>query len=435
MKISARRKPAGGLGHHRHRAADKVAVGASPTVEAFRQPAHLREGIQAIAPPGLLPVAHELPARGTVDPGGDERVHDGVLALVDDLKVDPNPPGLDRVEHGGREVTSQGKAALKHHEMLVQEHRAGGDQPLARGDGNRRNGVPNLVAVEQFAPVLPQQDAAENVLGERLFEAAGDLVRGDDDAAVAGNSRRDRQLERRALDRLEHLLGGEQRVRVAVHEAADGKPRGEKILQVSQPRVAGDDRGGLQGEGRLVAAQARLRDGFAFDLDSQPCNPGALAEEDVLGLLLQKTRQGAAQPEGGFENDFSSICMQDLGNEAVVRLQQTAKGVVIPGSIRHVSTQRNPLKKYLHRVRGFGCHTPPHYSAQCPYIKVCLWIPTHGIFRQCGRSNHRGGCCRLGPGDNGRQRAQRRGGAGGWQASPGAQQAATAPVSQKECSR
>ena len=255
-------------------------------VEAFRQPAHLREGIQAIAPPGLLPVAHELLARGTVDPGGDERVHDGVLALVDDLQVDPNPPGLDGVEHGGREVAPQGKAALKHHEMLVQEHRAGGDQPLARGDGDRRHGVPNLVAVEQFAPVLPQQDAAENVLGERLFEAAGDLVRGDDDAAVAGNSRRDRQLERRALDRLEHLLGGEQRVRVAVHEAADGKPRGKKILQVSQPRVAGDDRGGLQGEGRLVAVQARLRDGFAFDLDSQPCNPGALAEEDVLGLVL-----------------------------------------------------------------------------------------------------------------------------------------------------
>jgi hypothetical protein len=55
----------------------------------------------------------------------------------------------------------------------------------------------------------------------------------------------------------------------------------------------------------------------------------------VLGLVLQKIRQGAAQPEGGFEDDFSAIGMQDLGNEAVVRLQQTAKGVVISGSIRH----------------------------------------------------------------------------------------------------
>jgi len=33
-------------------------------------------------------------------------------------------------------------------------------------------------------------------------------------------------------------------------------------------------------------------------------------------------------------------------------------------------------------------HSNPIIARNDLYIKACLWIPTHGIFRRCGRSNH-----------------------------------------------
>ena len=63
--------------------------------------------------------------------------------------------------HG--QVVAQREPALQHDEVLVEVHRAGGHQPLARGDHHRRHGVAHLPAVQDFATVLAQQDPAERL--------------------------------------------------------------------------------------------------------------------------------------------------------------------------------------------------------------------------------------------------------------------------------
>ena len=75
--------------------------------------------------------------------------------------------------------------------------------------------------------------------------------------------------------------------------------------------------------------KACLGNGSVFDLDSYPGNPRAFAEKDVLGLTLQEVSEGTPKAEGGLENDFVAVGIQDTCDDTVVRLQKTSERMMI----------------------------------------------------------------------------------------------------------
>jgi hypothetical protein len=90
------------------------------------------------------------------------RVDHRLVAGVVDLQHDVRAEGLDRIEQDRAGVDAEvARPLVEHHVVLLQVHRAAGEQAGARWDRQRRRLVPHLHAIEEVAAHVPAHHPLE----------------------------------------------------------------------------------------------------------------------------------------------------------------------------------------------------------------------------------------------------------------------------------